>query len=58
MYLDPLVCFEEGRRVMIGLKDEVGTVEGAPVDIAVDTAVGIAGIAGTAGAPGSSGEWW
>ena len=33
----------------IGLKDEVGTVEGVQVDVALDTAVGIADIAGTAG---------
>ena len=41
----------------IGLMDEVGTVEGLLVDVAVDTAVGIAGIAGTADTRGSLAEW-
>ena len=44
--------------MIIGLMDEVGTFEGVLVDVAVDTAEGIAGIAGTAGNPGSLAEWW
>ena len=48
---------EEDRRMITGLMDEVGTVEGVQVDVAVDTAVGIAGIAGTAGTLGSLAEW-
>ena len=44
--------------MIIGLIDEVGTVEGVLVDVGVNTAVGIAGIAGTAGNPGSLAEWW
>ena len=57
MCLDPLVYSEEGRRTTIDLKDEVGTVEGVLVDVAVDTAVGIAGIAGTAGTLGNLAGW-
>ena len=41
----------------IGLMDEVGAVEGVRVDVAVDTAVGIADIAGTAGTLENLAEW-
>ena len=44
--------------MITGLMDEVCTVEGVLVDVAVNTAVGIAGIADTAGNRGSLAEWW
>lgn len=51
------MCFEEGRRMTVGLVDEVGIAEEVLVDVAVDTVAGTGGIAGTAGTLGSLAEW-